>query len=616
MKKKIGAVLLTVALVVGLSIPMAIPVAANMVTPEPPPGAECMTLYAGQDINVGCVYVWNDADNLYVKYETTGGWVMTETHLHVATSVEDIPQTKTGNPVPGKFALGDTFDPPQDWAYYTYKMDSGTAFTIAAHAVVKKLVSVETFNECLVSGEGTDNVLYLDEDPGNPGYPLGYTDPYQTYPGTTILSFMAWTHSAWAPYGVAGAQWISSSYLTENTDYNTWRLFTRSFSLPDTAINISGELTMNCDNAEEVYLNGTFVGDGGYGSIVYGPSVKDVSPPSGDAHGWNHIDGPWDVGSELIAGSNELWTMTRNYAWSGGPTANPTGLVYKLCYSYDIETWQTETAWAANGEEPGVIQFPGKNWATYFEYTIPPCMTPSGSLSVTGTGWKSVAAWCPCAYTYDLTDGTVALMGWVDLSGAAVANTGAWSKYYAKFYIQDSSGHKVEVVFCNDWLGPWYEMDAQQWDRIRMENNMGLAQPLQYYATVGGVLGYDMDGNWVGAGSGAIVYPSDGNYFFQLIVDPSAETFTLQVYAKGSSMPVADPPPSAKPGWPKQNMFNEAKWLEIGTINVFGKGFDFAEVNLCAILWASTQAGAGETTTIYWDGMVRGTPVTFGDIPE
>jgi len=240
-----------------------------------------------------------------------------------------------------------------------------------------------------------------------------------------------------------------------------------------------------------------------------------------------------------------------------------------------------------------------------------PCAEPSGSLSVTGTGWIKDSAWCPCDYKYDLTDAgePVALQGFVDTSATAVANTGDWSKYYAKFIIEDSTGKVVAVVFGNDWLGAWYEMPAQPWDRIRMENNMGLAQPERYYATVGGVIGYLMDGTWVGPGNGATVYPSDGNYFFQLIADPALNTFTLQVYGKGSG--AQDNPPA---DWPKQNMFDEGKWLDIGTIDV-GDAFDFEEVSLCAELWASTQAGAGETSTIYWDGMEFDTPLTFLDVP-
>ena len=77
----------------------------------------------------------------------------------------------------------------------------------------------------------------------------------------------------------------------------------------------------------------------------------------------------------------------------------------------------------------------------------------------------------------------------------------------------------------------------------------------------------------------------------------------------GSGAP-ANPPDD----WPKQNMYDYPTWLELGTITA--TGFDFSEVNICAILWASTQAGAEDTTTIYCVGMNVDTPVTFGDIPE
>jgi hypothetical protein len=624
MKRKILFPVFVVVLAVALTIPMALVSAHEENDPY------VMDLLAGQFEDVGDVKVWNDGDNLYITYELTDlDWTIMETHLYVGKNVA--PTT-----APGQFPYDDddatsvsdtTVDytiPLDDIDSYSMKLNNKGKPTgvmvadgspgvepcnniyIAAHAVVEK---TETFNDCLVSGADSDMVLYLAEDSSNPGYPTGYTAPYQTYAGTPTSSVLAWTHSAWGPYGVPGAEWISSSYYTENTDNNTWRLFTRSFNLSVDATNIAGTLTMNCDNAQLVHLNDGYVGEDTYAPTtkIYGIPV----PPSGNAHGWNSVES-WDISSLLAEGPNELWTMTRNYAWSGGPTANPTGLIYKLCYSYDIVT--TETAWGSG------FLFEGRNnWAMHFPYHVQPvpCMTPGGDLSITGTGWKSVTAWCPCAYTYDLTDAgePIALQGWVDLSEAAIANPlPDWSKYYGMFRITDNSGKFVQVVFNNDYLGPWYEIPSVPWDRIRMENNMGLALPERWYVTVGGVLGYDMDGYWVGEGNGATVYPSDQYYFFQLIADPIAETFTLQIYGMGSGAQVADPPPSAKPGWPKQNMYDYPTWLELGTITT--TGFDFSEVTICAILWASTQAGAEETTTIYWDGMTVDTPVIFGEIPE
>lgn len=98
-------------------------------------------LMAGQHIDVGDVIVWNDGDYLYVKYLVTAeGWCLTETHLHVAESMEGIPQKK-GNPPPGQFtwpmrhacATEYTYEIPLEW-------DTGTELFIAAHAEMEKIL--------------------------------------------------------------------------------------------------------------------------------------------------------------------------------------------------------------------------------------------------------------------------------------------------------------------------------------------------------------------------------------------------------------------------------------------------------------------------------------------
>ena len=57
-------------------------------------------------------------------------------------------------------------------------------------------------------------------------------------------------------------------------------------------------------------------------------------------------------------------------------------------------------------------------------------------------------------------------------------------------------------------------------------------------------------------------------------------------------------------------MFDGHRWLEIGTINL-GGNFDFSQVNLCAELWASTQAGTDDTSTIGYDDIGFDTPLSF-----
>jgi hypothetical protein len=97
-------------------------------------------LIAGQHTDVGDVVVWSDGDSLSVKYVVSeDDCVLTETHLAVADSLEGIPQTRKGNPIPGQFAYTMEHDPPVP--EYTYVIDlaawpEGTELYIAAHAAV------------------------------------------------------------------------------------------------------------------------------------------------------------------------------------------------------------------------------------------------------------------------------------------------------------------------------------------------------------------------------------------------------------------------------------------------------------------------------------------------
>jgi hypothetical protein len=94
-------------------------------------------LIAGHTMDAGHVLVWNDADYLYVKYVTSNGWCLEKVSLHVAASLSGIPQTNSGNPIPGKFtykadlecASESTFAIPLTWA-------EGTEVYIAARAEV------------------------------------------------------------------------------------------------------------------------------------------------------------------------------------------------------------------------------------------------------------------------------------------------------------------------------------------------------------------------------------------------------------------------------------------------------------------------------------------------
>jgi hypothetical protein len=64
------------------------------------PGRFCTTLYAGQTIDAGKVSVWNGRENLKIRIEPSGEWLISEVHVFVGTG--EVP-TVNGNPIPGQF---------------------------------------------------------------------------------------------------------------------------------------------------------------------------------------------------------------------------------------------------------------------------------------------------------------------------------------------------------------------------------------------------------------------------------------------------------------------------------------------------------------------------------
>lgn len=115
---------------------------ASVTAPEEACGeATSVTLLAGQYTEAGLVTVWNDADSVYVRYSTTDGWQLKETHLAVALDIGGIPSNKSGNPVVGKFAYKTTHE--AGVTEYTYAIaladvgaTDGSELFIAAHGVV------------------------------------------------------------------------------------------------------------------------------------------------------------------------------------------------------------------------------------------------------------------------------------------------------------------------------------------------------------------------------------------------------------------------------------------------------------------------------------------------
>lgn len=95
--------------------------------------------YGGQTILVGNVMVTNDSTNLYVTYNTTGGWELEETHLYVGP-LSGLPTNNANTPIPGQFPYSETHASGTTSYTYTIPLSSlnDPCYIIATHASVSK----------------------------------------------------------------------------------------------------------------------------------------------------------------------------------------------------------------------------------------------------------------------------------------------------------------------------------------------------------------------------------------------------------------------------------------------------------------------------------------------
>jgi hypothetical protein len=104
-------------------------------------------LIAGQHIDVGTVTVTNTETEILVTYQTTGDWLIKETHLDVELAYSGLDTNKKGNPIPGKFTYTTKHQTPVVEVSFTienfgWSVDS--ELYIAAHAVVTSSQGTET----------------------------------------------------------------------------------------------------------------------------------------------------------------------------------------------------------------------------------------------------------------------------------------------------------------------------------------------------------------------------------------------------------------------------------------------------------------------------------------
>lgn len=142
----------------------AVPLGAQCVQGADQNGNISFTLYAGQNIDAGEVTATVDATHLYVTYETSDGWTLSETHLWVGTSLEDVPQNSQGVPVPGQFpykmesGLNTTrfmFTIPLATLGFACPTSEPTTFYMFAHAAIERVGEETTASETAWSSGDT-----------------------------------------------------------------------------------------------------------------------------------------------------------------------------------------------------------------------------------------------------------------------------------------------------------------------------------------------------------------------------------------------------------------------------------------------------------------------------
>ncbi|MBW6500980.1 MAG: thioester domain-containing protein [Bacteroidales bacterium] len=111
-------------------------------------------LLAGRNTKAGELIVTLNANILKVTYVAGDGWAISETHLSVTNSLEEVPSNRGSNPVPGLFEHHSDHQPAVTGFTYEVSIKGvGEELFILAHAVVSPVLewktSLEGFSESL-----------------------------------------------------------------------------------------------------------------------------------------------------------------------------------------------------------------------------------------------------------------------------------------------------------------------------------------------------------------------------------------------------------------------------------------------------------------------------------
>ena len=369
--------------------------------------AKTITLFAGQDMDVGVVNVSNDGDYIYVEYVLNEdaieeGWCITETHVHIGTSLTDFPlEGRWGNPAPGQFDYKEYHDPCVDNVNYEIPIDPewGKDLLIATHAALESQITEAIIYGVTQDGEiftidmlnGKEEILTdnLNNEGGN-NWPNGLAFDQENgrlYYADGSDRNQIWfydmdtgeNHPAGTAGGVvAGAEFANGAYwyIVNGTDEFRKMTFDAdgkngvdefvsklgtSHNLGDLAVNFSETILYGHSNTSR-------------GNAFFSIDLDDFA--------YTEIKQPAGKNLQIAFGSDGILygvtTGTKNWYMIDLITGERTPVRDALNSYTDLANGRefkikTETAWGAF--DVGDIRFTDQgNWATYFEYSLQPVL--------------------------------------------------------------------------------------------------------------------------------------------------------------------------------------------------------------------------------------------------
>jgi hypothetical protein len=195
------------------------------------------------------------------------------------------------------------------------------------------------------------------------------------------------------------ADWIWQSYRVQTPTVDETVTFKREFTPPG-PVAPGSWMKVTTDDEYTATLNGTQVAADVWPNW---PSVETASP------------------FDPVSGLNTLLFVAVNSNKSYGPDGtidnNPGGLIYEAGINYFTHS---ESAWA--GTAPYTTDFPGANWATYFQFlgnpTLNTCPTIPGTyyanfeLSGSNVAWPPSGEMAACLIPNDVTvNGNIKMTG-------------------------------------------------------------------------------------------------------------------------------------------------------------------------------------------------------------